>query len=111
MPDPSSWESFAAVGGVVVFLGALTFALQRLGILRRAAPPSVLPPDRLTDLETRVCVLEERTLQQRESIERLGRLHSRIDQIDQTTSHTDGQIVEMGRNLRLVLEHLMGTGQ
>ena len=117
MPDSASWEAFGAVAGVIVFLGGLAFALQRLGILRRAAPPQSAPKDagqagqdeRYFDLERRVSILEERTRAQGGSIERLGHVHKRIDQIAATVSHTDGKIEEMGRSMRLVQQHLMGT--
>ena len=116
MPDSASWEAFGAVAGVIVFLGGLVFALQRMGILRRAAPVQSAPadaglPEKLSDLERRVSILEERTRAQGTSIERLGHVHKRIDQIAATVSHTDGKIEEMGRSIRLVMQHLMGTSE
>lgn len=119
MPDPSAWEAFAGIGAVVIFLGTLAFGLQRLGLLRRSPPPPPAPTpspqrdgglvDQVAALDRRLAVVEERTRTQGDSIERLGRVHSRIDEIARTTSHTDGQIAEMGRTMRLVMQHLMGS--
>ena len=45
MPEAEAWQSFAGVGGVIIFLGGLVFALRRLGIIRSpaAAAPSPAP--------------------------------------------------------------------
>ena len=41
MPTGDAWQAFAGVGGVLIFLGSLVFALQRLGILgRKQASPA-----------------------------------------------------------------------
>lgn len=123
MPDATAWDALTGIGAVIIFLGAVAFGLQRLGILRRAHPPdseTALPPppsperagglvDQVAALDRRLAVVEERTRTQGDSIERLGRVHMRIDEIARTTSQIDGQIAEMGRTMRLVMQHLMGS--
>ena len=118
MPDPSAWETLGGLGAVIIFLGAVVFGLQRLGILSRRPPAPAPAPaatwsagpepadglaDQVAALDRRLAVVEERTRTQADSIERLGRVHSRIDEIARTTAHTDGQIAEMGRSMRLVM--------
>ncbi len=58
MPTPDAWQAFAGVGGVIIFLGGLVFALRRLGIIppaRPVAPPPAPAPaqaeSRLTDYD------------------------------------------------------------
>lgn len=43
MPDVEAWQAFGGVGAVLIFLGALVFALKRLGIIR--APEPAPAPD------------------------------------------------------------------
>ena len=61
MPDPEAWQAFAGVGGVIIFLGGLVFALRRLGILRPApaAPASPAPAMVEPSLDARVSELEK----------------------------------------------------
>ncbi len=40
MIDTGAWEAFGGVAAVVVLLGGLALALQRLGVIRRPAPPA-----------------------------------------------------------------------
>lgn len=37
MIPPEAWQAFAGVAAVIVFLGAVVFALQRLGFIRPGA--------------------------------------------------------------------------
>lgn len=55
MPGPEAWQAFGGVAVVVVLLGALAVALQRLGVLRpragAAKPAASADGDRLDRLE------------------------------------------------------------
>lgn len=56
MPSSEAWQAFAGVGGVIIFLGGLAFALRRLGIVppAKAAAPTPAPapaPSGLTDFD------------------------------------------------------------
>jgi len=58
MPDAQGWEAFASVGGVIIFLGGLVFALRRLGVIRApSATPAPAPQGKT--LEARVTELEK----------------------------------------------------
>ena len=116
MIPPEAWQAFGGVLAVVIGLGAGVLALQRLGILRAkpAAPapaqdkPSDDLIDRVTNLETSVAVLEERTRNHDQDIQGLGRIHQRIDAVSETTKRIEGEISQMNRQLSLVSKHLMG---
>ena len=66
MPDAAAWEAFAGLGGVLIFLGGVAFALRRLGILRppQGAAPAAAPAetpggdDECADLRRRMRELE-----------------------------------------------------
>ena len=115
MIPPESWQAFAGIGGVVVFLGGIALALQRLGIIRRPAPPA--PPatpepgaaeDGLEDLRERVAVLEEKSRKHDERLAGVGKVHARIDDVATTTARIEGEITQMNSTLNLMLRHLLG---
>ena len=59
MPTSEAWQAFAGVGGVIIFLGGLAFALRRLGVIRPQTPPAATPPAPTTDpLAEKVAALE-----------------------------------------------------
>ena len=65
MPDPAAWQAFGGVGAVIVFLGAVAFALKRLGVLGQQTDSSPPPAasaatcvDVQGDLTERVHTLE-----------------------------------------------------
>ena len=38
MPSVESWQAFAGVGGVIIFLGSVVFGLQRIGLIGPKKP-------------------------------------------------------------------------
>lgn len=44
MPGPEAWQAFAGVVGILIFLGAGTVALKRLGIIGSPAPAAAPAP-------------------------------------------------------------------
>lgn len=63
MIAPEAWEAFGGVAAVVVLLGAVALALQRLGVLPGRAPAK--PPAQDPDLGERVRALEAALIQVR----------------------------------------------
>ena len=58
MIDPASWQAFGGAAVVVVLLGALALALQRLGILRPGAAASpAAQAGRIADMERDLAAL------------------------------------------------------
>ena len=117
MIPADAWQAFGGVIAVLIALGGAAFALQRLGLIRRAPPPSTARPDELATLqgrltalqkvEQRVAVLEERTRGHEEALSRIGRVHQRIDEVAASTAHIDGQLVQLNRSVGLLTEHLL----
>lgn len=127
MIPADAWQAFGGVIAVLIALGGAAFALQRLGLIRRAPPPSSARPDeaaaleavraelatlqgRLTalqEVEQRIAVLEERTRGHEEALSRIGRVHQRIDDVAASTAHIDGQLVQLNRSVGLLTEHLL----
>ena len=63
MPTPEAWQAFAGLGAVIIFLGAVFFGLQRLGLIKPkaatpAAPASAPPADKEPGLAEKVAALE-----------------------------------------------------
>ncbi len=59
MIDAGAWEAFGGVSAILVLLGGVALALQRLGILRAAAPRSApAAPAGADDLAARLAALE-----------------------------------------------------
>ena len=61
MIDAGAWEAFGGVSAILVLLGGVALALQRLGILRAGAPRSAAapaPPAGGGDLAERLAALE-----------------------------------------------------
>ena len=56
MIPTEAWQAFGGVAAVVILLGGLALALQRLGLIRTRA---VRPDNERTHLEARVAALEE----------------------------------------------------
>ena len=109
-----SWQAFGGVIGVVIALGSAAFALQRLGIIRKAAPPAPAAADpdtdidEIGDLKNRVAVLEERSRKHEQALANIGKVHARIDDVATTTARIEGEITQMNRTLNLMLTHMLG---
>ena len=109
-----SWQAFAGIGAIIVFLGGVALALQRLGIIRRdASPASSAAPEPggggdVEDLRQRVAVLEEKSRKHDEQLEGFGRVHARVDDVATTTARIEGEITQMNSTLNLMLRHLLG---
>ena len=60
MPDASAWDTAAGVGGVIIFISTVAYALRRLGIGARpaSAAPAAPARDALADLKETVARLE-----------------------------------------------------
>ena len=118
MPSIESWEAFAGVGGVIVFLGGVVFGLQRLGIIgaRKAAvpaPETKPSPEALALIEaTHTLVRATEAIATRS--ESLGRIHKRLDDVGTElssmkaqTARLEGEVVQGNRILGLIHEHLL----
>lgn len=110
-----TWQMFGGLLGILIALGGAALALQRLGILRRASPappPAEGPGDgesaAVADLRARVGVLEERTRQHEISLQGIGKVHARIDEVASGVSHLTGTVDQMNGTLKLILRHMMG---
>ena len=120
MPSLESWEAFAGVSAVVIFLGSLVFGLQRLGIIgqKKAAPApfgdkTCSPAHILAELQRtqgelaalsiRVGELEVRMPQP----EAFGRVHKRLDDLNSSVSHVEGELKPINRQLHLINDHLL----
>ena len=116
MPTIEAWEAFAGVGAVIIFLGALVFALRRLGIIGSPAPTA-----RDAKPSAEALALIEATqalLRATEAIaarsEALGRIHSRLDEqtadigrVASEVAHVKGELTAINRTLHLIQEHLL----
>ena len=128
MPESHAWDTFGAVAGVIIFLGGLAFALQRLGIIGKRASPApgnAQPPtpapvaagrpsaeaialiDATRALVAGVQATTERT-------EATGRVHMRLDDLERDLSDVKaqnaelkGQLAQANGTLRLIEEHLL----
>lgn len=118
MIPPEAWQAFAGVAAIIILLGGVALALQRLGIIGRSAsaPPATAPkpepdPEDLADLRMRVAVLEERTRKHEISLGGISRLHGRIDEVATGMSRTEGEVQQMNRSTMLMLRRLMGGSE
>ena len=112
MIPPEAWQAFAGVAAVIILLGGVALALQRLGIIGRPAPAPPAPApapetEDLTDLRTRVAVLEERTRKHEISLEGIGRLHARVDEVKASISRVEGEMHGVRRQVDLIVKHLL----
>ena len=127
MISTETWQAFGGLLVVLIALGGAAVALQRLGIIRRSPGPAPAPAasegedgagaarmlaleGRISSVEGRASVLEERTRKHERSLEGIGRLHARIDGVAETTGRIEGEITQMNRTLQLMLRHLLGEG-
>lgn len=114
MIPPEAWQAFAGIAAIIILLGGVALALQRLGIIGRTppAPPESAPnPERLTDLKMRVAVLEERSRRHELSLGGISRLHGRIDEVTSGMSRIEGEVQQMNRSTMLMLRRLMGGNE
>lgn len=58
MIDAGAWEAFGGVSAIVVLLGGVALALQRLGILRAGAPRPAAAPAAAGEIAERLAALE-----------------------------------------------------
>lgn len=57
MPTVEAWQAFGGVGAVLIFLGALAFALKRLGIIRAQDAGKGEAEERVAKLERELAAL------------------------------------------------------
>lgn len=117
MIEIETWQMFGGLLGILVLLGGGAMALQRLGIITKsnaaAAPATKGNSDaddlaaRISALETRTAVLEERTHHHDREIGGIAETHTRISVLAETTSRIEGEIGQMNRQLGLVVKHLL----
>ena len=110
MPDPAAWQAFGGVAAVVILLGGLALALQRLGLLRSSAPPPKTGPsceDLIAALDNRVAVLEVEIGTLGALRESVSRTHARVDEVATTVSRVEGKLSELSHTSGLVLQHLI----
>ncbi len=115
MPSIEAMEAAAGVGAVIIFLGAVVFALKRLGILRMpaAAPPAA--PERRDEVWTATRVAEADKLAARvaeiEALvprpEALSRIHSRLDDMTKSVGRVEGVLEQVNRQVHLINDHLL----
>ena len=105
-----AWQAFAGVAGVVILLGGVAVALQRLGILRRESPSasaSLNLVNRIDLLEARLKILETEIGAISAMRESIRETHRRIDAVSQTADRVEGKIGELSHTSSLVLQHLI----
>ena len=126
IPDAGAWNTFTQIGVVVIFLASLAGALWRLGAFRRRrtvacpdksesstsgkaepSPEAVALIEATHSLVTAVTVMSERT-------EAMGRVHRRLDEVNDkiTASTTEsaemkGQLIQINGTLKLIHEYLL----
>lgn len=109
-----TWQMFGGLLGILIALGGAALALQRLGILRSRTPPAPAvtsegeEPEAIAELRMRVGVLEERTRQHEISLQGIGKVHARIDDVANGMSRLEGVTEQMNGTLKLILRHMMG---
>ena len=120
MIELETWQMFGGLLGILVLLGGGAMALQRLGIIQTKSNAAAAPATkgnsddaddldtRITSLEIRVAVLDERTMKHEARLEGIGKLHTRIDGVAETTKRIEGEISQMNRQMGLVVRHLLG---
>ena len=126
VPDAAAWDTFTQLGIVLIFLATLGAAVWRIVAVRRgrarphpdepepAAPDDARPsPEAAALIEAThslvnaVTVMAERT-------EAMGRVHRRLDEVNDriTASTTEaaemkGQLVQINGTLKLIHEYLL----
>ena len=124
MPSLESWEMFAGVCSVIVLLGAVALALQRLGVIGKKPAPAPAPvpvldaprepsPEALALIEaTRALVDGVKVTTER--TEATGRVHMRLDDVNREiaastaeVAELKGQLIQMNNTLHLIHEHLL----
>lgn len=113
--DPSHWEAFYGAGSVVIFLGGLIFALQRLGfrVARNAPAAPSVPAEAAKPSPEAIALIEAtRTLVEvmKETVERsaaVSRVHSRLDEVTKEVHEVKGKVDQANRTLHLIEEHLI----
>lgn len=109
-----AWQAFGGVVGVLILLGGGALALRHLGLIRAKPAPAPTEDkaesldDRVTKMEIRIAVLDERTMKHEARLEGIGKLHTRIDGVAETTKRIEGEISQMNRQMGLVVRHLLG---
>ena len=124
MPSVESWQAFAGVGGVIIFLGSVVFGLQRIGLIgQKKQAPAPSPPDAkpATDPSpeavalidaTRALIDGMRVITERS--ETMARVHKRLDDVSAElsastaeTARIEGQLGQINKSLHLIHEHLL----
>lgn len=126
VPDAAAWDTFTQLGIVLIFLATLVAAVWRIVAVRRGrarprpdepeptAPDDARPsPEAAALIEAThslvnaVTVMAERT-------EAMGRVHRRLDEVNDriTASTTEaaemkGQLVQINGTLKLIHEYLL----
>ena len=109
MPDASAWEAAAGVGGVVIFISTVVYALRRLGIGARpasAAPTAAPASDALAELKETVARLERELADNRLT---LAEHYLRRDDWVPTTSRVLGLLEQHSVALARLEERSLST--
>ena len=110
---------FGGLAAIIITLGGAAMGLQRLGIIRSKPDATPATDDsnaedltaRVTDLESRTAILEERTRKHEISLEGIGKLHRRIDNLTETSGRIEGEVTQMNRTLQVMLRHMLGENK
>lgn len=127
-PTPQDWQTFGSLAGVIVVLGGLIATLRSLGLLRRSPEQPKADPHarRIEAIEAQVEILVEECKQAHRRLEQMtqeaaaengsrigemraatGRIHARIDAVAGVVKHVEGQLGEVRRTTRLILDHML----
>ena len=120
-PSPADWQAFAGVAGVVALLGGLVAALRSFGVLRARPEHTDLNLQRIqqrSDLDTLRAALERHeqtaagaTAEIGRQIDSMraatGRIHARIDAVAGDLKRVEGELGEVRRTARLILERML----
>ena len=128
IPGAQAWESFTGTAAVVIFLSSLLSAVGgavawKAWLFRRseakpvaevpAASPTEPSPEALALIEAARALVEGmQAITERSEV--TGRVHKRLDEVNQKISASTtevaelkGQLVQMNKTLHLIHEHLL----
>lgn len=115
MPDSAALQAAAGVAAVIIALGGVALALQRLGIVRTGPALRVAPAgrtdERLDEIESELRAQSARIADIEHRLDRGGvaidTLRAEVISVGQTAARIEGEIKGLSGQLGIVTEHLL----